>query len=94
MAQHEINAKDVALATGLSPSNFTEWKMGRCSPGYDAICKIAQFFGVTVGAITGDSLQIMNHADDFVYCGDLNEKGKEQLRAYKTFLLREFGKNE
>lgn len=39
---------DVAKATGIYPSLFTEWKNGKCKPKADKLLLIARHFGVNV----------------------------------------------
>lgn len=39
---------DVAKATGIAPSVFTDWKNGKSSPKVDKIIKIADFFKVSL----------------------------------------------
>lgn len=41
-------AADVAKATGLYRSVFSDWKSGRCKPKVDKLKKIADYFGVTL----------------------------------------------
>ncbi len=41
-------AADVARATGLYRSTFSDWKNGRCKPKADKLKKIADYFGVTM----------------------------------------------
>ena len=46
--EHGVKAADVAKATGIRHSTFTDWKMGRTNPKIDKLKKIADYFGVTV----------------------------------------------
>ena len=39
---------DVAKATGISQTVFTDWKNGKSSPKVDKIIKIADFFEVSL----------------------------------------------
>lgn len=39
---------DVAKATGISQTVFTDWKNGKSSPKIDKIIKIADFFQVSL----------------------------------------------
>ena len=43
-----VRDADVAKATGLYPSVFTDWKKGNSSPKIDKLLKIADFFGVSI----------------------------------------------
>ena len=39
---------DVAKATGITPSTFSDWKKGKSKPNAEKQMKIANFFGVSV----------------------------------------------
>lgn len=43
-----LRDSDVAKATGIMPSTFTEWKKGKYQPKIDKLIKIANFLGVPV----------------------------------------------
>lgn len=43
-----MRISDLARATGISYSTFTDWKSGRCVPKYEKMKKIADYFGVSV----------------------------------------------
>ena len=40
----DLNDHQVAVATGLNPSLFYDWKAGRYAPKLDKISKLAAFF--------------------------------------------------
>lgn len=43
-----VKDSDVAKATGITKSTFSDWKNGRSSPKNDKLQKIADYFGVSV----------------------------------------------
>lgn len=43
-----VRDSDVAKATSIPPSTFTDWKKGKSSPKREKLQKIADYFGVTV----------------------------------------------
>lgn len=43
---NKCRAVDVAKATGISQTVFSEWKKGKSNPKIDKLQKIADFFGV------------------------------------------------
>ena len=45
---HGATAADVATATGIYPSTFSDWKSGRSNPGVEKLAKIAKYFGVSM----------------------------------------------
>lgn len=44
----KLKDSDVAKATGITKSTFSDWKTGRSKPKQDKLQKIADFFGVTL----------------------------------------------
>ena len=46
LKQHGCKAADVARATGISQTVFSEWKKGKSSPKTDKLQLIADYFGV------------------------------------------------
>lgn len=50
------NVKDyeVAKATGIPSSTFSDWKNGRSKPKIEKLMKIANFFGVPVSCLISD----------------------------------------
>lgn len=46
--QKGVRASDVAKATGISPTTFSEWKKGKYTPKADKMAKIADYFDVSV----------------------------------------------
>lgn len=43
---------DVAKATGITKSTFSDWKSGRSKPKGEKLQKIADYFGVTIEYLT------------------------------------------
>lgn len=48
LKRHGCKSADVAKATGIHPSTFTDWKKGKSAPKADKLQKIADYFGVSV----------------------------------------------
>lgn len=48
LASKGVKVSDVAKATGIRSSVFTDWKMGRYSLKADKLQKIADYFGVSI----------------------------------------------
>lgn len=44
----DMNDHQVAMATKISKSMFSEWKNGKCSMGITNLLKLSGFFGVPV----------------------------------------------
>lgn len=46
---------DVANATGIPASTFSDWKKGKSKPKSDKLQKISDYFGVSMDWLTGNS---------------------------------------
>ena len=55
MEKNGLRISDVARATGVPYSTFTDWKAGRYVPKYDKLQKIADFFGVSVDYLLSEN---------------------------------------
>lgn len=55
MKKNGLRISDVARATGVPYSTFTDWKAGRYVPKYDKLQKIADFFGVSVDYLLSEN---------------------------------------
>ena len=53
MQERGVRASDIVKRTGIKQSTITEWKMGRASPGVNALVMLADYFGVTVDYLVG-----------------------------------------
>ena len=42
---------------GISAGAMSQWKLGKTTPTYNSIAKIADYLGVTVDELTGDTAQ-------------------------------------
>ena len=62
---------DVSRGTGISPGVFSDWKKGRYELKYEKLKRIADFFGVTIEQLTGDS--IADPADGWYVDGETAE---------------------
>lgn len=52
LTEKGVRASDVAKATGLKPTLFSEWKSGKATPKSDKLIKIADYFGVSLEYLT------------------------------------------
>lgn len=51
---HNLKPADVARATGIYTSTFSDWKSGRSKPKMEKLQKIADYFGVPVSYFTDE----------------------------------------
>jgi transcriptional regulator with XRE-family HTH domain len=65
----------VSRETGISTATLTSWKQGKYTPKQDKLQKIADFFGVPLGVITGDMPEL-----DVDYVIKRLEEKEEQQR--------------
>lgn len=54
LSSRQKKTSDVAEATGISPSTFSDWKNGKSYPKTDKLLAIAKFFGVSIEALLRD----------------------------------------
>ena len=48
LQKNHTTAYQVSKATGISQSTLSDWKTGRATPKADKLCKIAEYFDVTI----------------------------------------------
>lgn len=72
MEEKGVKVADVAKATGISSSVFTDWKKGRYTPKADKLYALAQYFDVPMEYFFDDSDQL-----NYYY-----EKIQERISAY------------
>lgn len=59
--KNKLKDIDVARATGITRSTFSDWKNGRYTPKQDKLQKIADYFNVTVDYLmTGNEKEEIN----------------------------------
>ncbi len=95
--ENKTTAKEVATATGLAPSNFTEWKKGNNKPGYGAIVKIADYFGVSTDYLLGNSETKTTEsaaASSTTPYDDLPPEAIQELNNYREYLKQKYGKKD
>lgn len=57
---HNVKPADVARATGIYTSTFSDWKSGRSKPKMEKLQKIADYFGVPVSYFTDEKQETNN----------------------------------
>ena len=57
-----ITQLDVATAIGVSPQVLSRYERGEREPDYKTLCKLADFFGVTVDELLGRTPQLFDDA--------------------------------
>lgn len=55
LGEKHCKSADVAKATNIPPSTFSDWKKGKSAPKLEKLLKIAEFFEVEVSYLTGES---------------------------------------
>ena len=53
LKSHGISVYQLAKATGISSSTFSDWKNGRSTPKADKLARIADYFGVGLDELLG-----------------------------------------
>lgn len=52
LVENGLKASDVAKATKITPSTFSDWKKGKSKPNTEKMIKIANYLNVTVEYLT------------------------------------------
>lgn len=55
LRERNLKVSDVAKATGISPSTFTDWKKGLYTPKQDKLLKISEFLEIPFEELAGIS---------------------------------------
>lgn len=55
LKRKNLQQKDLAAYLGTSPSVISDWKIGRIKPSIDDIVRSAEFLGVSIDYLLGDS---------------------------------------
>lgn len=77
LQQRGVTPYQVAKATGVSNGCLSDWKRGRSTPKYEALSKIADYFGVSVDYLLGKSKEKVAFDGDFEKYGLLPVKMKK-----------------
>ena len=84
----KLKDSDVAKATGITKSTFSDWKTGRSKPKQDKLQKIADFFGVTLdylmnGTYDNQINTIAAHHDE----AEWTEEELEEIEEFKRYVI-------
>ena len=60
LRSHGVTVYQVAKATGIAASTFSDWKSGRSTPKADKLARIAEFFSVSLDELLGTDLGLRN----------------------------------
>lgn len=63
MQRKGVKSADVAKATGIHPSTFSDWKKGKSKPKTDKMQKIADYFGVSIDYLMGAESNLEYYLD-------------------------------
>ncbi len=63
LQKNNTTAYQVSKATGVSQSTLSDWKTGRATPKADKLCKIAEYFGVTIDYLLDSDTTTENSVD-------------------------------
>ena len=58
MEKRELTAYRVSKHTGISQASLADWRKGRSKPKIDKLQKLANYFGVSISYLTGESDEI------------------------------------
>lgn len=91
-----ITQLDVATAIGVSPQVLSRYERGEREPDYKTLCKLADFFGVTVDELLGRTPQLFDDArverpEVLDLFEQLNVAEQERALGYMERMLEERG---
>lgn len=66
LKKHNVTAAQVAKDTGISQSTLSEWKHGNYQPKADKMQKIANYFGVSVSYLIGETETAISTYDNII----------------------------
>lgn len=94
--QRGITQRDLAQYLGVSVSTFSGWETGVYEPDHAHLCKIADYFGVTVDELLGRSPQLFDDArverpEVLDLFEQLNVAEQERALGYMERMLEERG---
>lgn len=72
-----VRSADVAAATGLHPSTFSDWKRGKSTPKSDKRQRIADYFGVS-----------LYYLDTGHNAPDVMQLSPERMSLFEPFVMR------
>lgn len=95
-----VKDADVAKATGITRSTFTDWKNGRSSPKAEKLKKIADYFGVNQNYFSDDYKELEQIITDkkgrfsihFRDGKDISEEDREQLADFIQSSIEQYYK--
>ncbi len=76
--ENGLKQKDLAEKIGVVAHNVGDWERGKCEPSIEILVKLANFFGVSVDYIIGNS-------DDFGVINTQNNLTKGEQRLLNAF---------
>lgn len=53
--ENGLTAYRVSKDTGISQASLADWRKGRSNPKIDKLQKLSEYFGVSIGYLTGGS---------------------------------------
>ena len=82
----KVRDSEVAKATGITKSTFSDWKSGRSNPKQDKLQKIAEYFGVSLENLTTGKEPATGWKPTFTEKDekDLDKKVEDLLNAVDT----------
>lgn len=73
LQNNNTTAYQVSKATGVSQSTFSDWKTGRATPKVDKLCKIAEYFGVTINYLLDNDTTTEKERNAMNFGGNLRK---------------------
>lgn len=86
--ERNINQKELADATGVARSSFTDWKSGKSIPSGERLIALANYFGVTAEYLLGIETPDVSEIDIKLNAEmqQLSDDQKKELLKYAKYL--------
>lgn len=101
LQKHNTTPYKVSQATGISNGSLSDWKSGRSKPKYESLVKIADYFGVSVDYLLGETDETKKSPsvsdEDIKFAlfggeGEITDEMWEAVREYAQFVKEKYGK--
>lgn len=84
LQKHGITSYKVSKDTGVTQTSLSNWKSGRSTPSIKTLQKIADYFGVSIGYLTGKENEEPNAIDKEKNLIVLDDEALELLEDLKN----------
>lgn len=70
--RHDLKKSELASIINVSPACVSQYERGDSMPGYDILCLLSQYFGVSTDYLLGNKTNDFCYQLDDCYCNDMS----------------------